>query len=131
MTRKRNTEVLNRAKTIIWNGPVGFFEDERFRTGSATIMNDLMRLNAQGVTTICGGGDTANLISMTPGAEERFTHVSTGGGASIELLEGKTLPGVDYLSNIDDLKGFWPHILKYYIMTLFYINFVFSQMVFL
>jgi len=69
-------------------------------------MNDLMRLNAQGVTTICGGGDTANLISMTPGAEERFTHVSTGGGASIELLEGKTLPGVDYLSNIDDLKGF-------------------------
>jgi len=106
LTRKRNTEVLNRAKTIIWNGPVGFFEDERFRTGSATIMNDLMRLNAQGVTTICGGGDTANLISMTPGAEERFTHVSTGGGASIELLEGKTLPGVDYLSNIDDLKGF-------------------------
>lgn len=106
MTRQRNTEVLNKAKTIIWNGPVGYFEDERFRVGSISIMNDLMKLNAQGVITICGGGDTANLISLTPGAEERFTHVSTGGGSSIKLLEGKPLPGVDFLSNIDELKGF-------------------------
>jgi phosphoglycerate kinase len=78
------------AKTVVWNGPVGVFEQARFRAGSRRIAERLASLNA---TTIIGGGDTAACVQQL-GLGERMSHISTGGGASLEFLEGKTLPGI-------------------------------------
>lgn len=81
---------LEQSKTIIWNGPVGYFELPGFSKGTDNLANIITNLNA---TSIVGGGDTASaLIKM--GYKNKFTHISTGGGASLELLEGKELPGI-------------------------------------
>ena len=80
------------SKTIIWNGPVGMFEESPFDKGTKEICNILKDIN---VKKIAGGGDTASAI-INLGYKEIFTHISTGGGASLELLEGKKLPGVIY-----------------------------------
>lgn len=83
-------EYLEQSKTIIWNGPVGYFELPGFSKGTNDLANIITNLNA---TSIVGGGDTASaLIKM--GYKNKFTHISTGGGASLELLEGKELPGI-------------------------------------
>ena len=63
-----------------------------------------MKATQNGVTTVCGGGDTISLVNMVPGANQILSHLSTGGGASLELVEGKVLPGIEYLSNESDLK---------------------------
>lgn len=68
-----------------------------FKNGSVTILNDLIAATASGVLTIAGGGDTVSLVQTVPGAESKLSHVSTGGGASLELLEGSYLPGVKFL----------------------------------
>lgn len=81
---------LKKAKAVIWNGPMGVFEMEKFSHGSVGIARKIAALDA---TTVVGGGETAALVAMT-GLEKQFTHVSTGGGASLEMLEGKELPGV-------------------------------------
>ena len=78
------------AKTVIWNGPVGVFEIKKFSKGTRTLCEELKRTNA---TTIVGGGDSAAAVRLF-GYEKDVTHVSTGGGASLELLEGKELPGI-------------------------------------
>jgi phosphoglycerate kinase len=83
-------EQLRDAKTIVWNGPMGLCEVQRFATGTDQLASYLAGL---GTTVIIGGGDSAAAIARL-GLEEKVTHVSTGGGASLELLEGKTLPGV-------------------------------------
>ena len=62
-----------------------------------------MNAARKGATTVCGGGDTISLVNMVPGASSALSHLSTGGGASLELLEGKVLPGIEYLSNESDL----------------------------
>ena len=81
---------LQESKTIIWNGPVGYFEIPAFASGTKAIAQIISELD---VTSIVGGGDTASaLINM--GYKNKFTHISTGGGASLELLEGKELPGI-------------------------------------
>ena len=92
-----NSQAIARAKTVIWNGPQGVFEMAPFKKGSVTILNDLIAATAKGVMTIAGGGDTVALVQTVAGAEEKLSHVSTGGGASLELLEGTYLPGVKFL----------------------------------
>ncbi len=80
------------SKTIIWNGPVGYFEEKPFDNGTKEICNILKNIDAK---KIAGGGDTASAV-INLGYKDVFTHISTGGGASLELLEGKKLPGVIY-----------------------------------
>ncbi len=88
------TSALADAKTVIWNGPVGVFEQPRFCEGSRKIAQTLSQL--KGATTIIGGGDTAACVQQLQLAD-RMSHVSTGGGASLEFLEGKVLPGIAIL----------------------------------
>ena len=93
-TIKLYEEELSKAKTVIWNGPVGLFEFDQFAVGTNSIAKYLGSLD--GVTTIIGGGDSAAAIEKL-GIGDKFTHISTGGGASLEFLEGKKLPGVECL----------------------------------
>ena len=92
-TVKAFVAALTDAKTVVWNGPVGVFEDPRFAKGSRAIAEALANLNA---TTIIGGGDSAACVGQFKLAD-RMSHISTGGGASLEFLEGKTLPGIAIL----------------------------------
>ena len=87
-----NMEV-RRAKTVVWNGPMGVFEMPNFANGTLEVARVLADATAAGATTIVGGGDSAAAIAAA-GFEKKVSHVSTGGGASLEFLEGKTLPGL-------------------------------------
>uniref|UniRef100_T1JGK5 Phosphoglycerate kinase n=1 Tax=Strigamia maritima TaxID=126957 RepID=T1JGK5_STRMM len=92
------TEAVQRAKLIVWNGPVGVFEFDNFAKGTKAVMDAVVAATSKGCTTIIGGGDTATACAKW-NTEEKVSHVSTGGGASLELLEGKILPGVAALSD--------------------------------
>jgi len=91
-------EAISRAKTILWNGPAGVFEFESFEKGTKELMNAVVEATSKGATTIIGGGDTATAAAKY-GTEDKVSHCSTGGGASLELLEGKDLPGVSALDS--------------------------------
>lgn len=91
-------EAICESKTIVWNGPPGLFEDETFAKGTKSMLDAVVEATKQGATTIVGGGDTATACKKFGGAD-KVSHVSTGGGASLELLEGKLLPGVAALSD--------------------------------
>lgn len=90
-------EAIGRAKTIVWNGPAGVFEWKAFEAGTRSISDAVAAATAKGAISIVGGGDTAT-AAVQFGAASKVSHVSTGGGASLELLEGKVLPGVAALS---------------------------------
>ncbi|RZM76687.1 phosphoglycerate kinase [Leptolyngbya iicbica] len=86
-------EALKQCKSVIWNGPMGVFEFDKFAAGTEAIAHTLAELTPSGVTTIIGGGDSVAAVEKV-GVAEQMSHISTGGGASLELLEGKTLPGI-------------------------------------
>jgi len=86
-------DALADCKTVIWNGPMGVFEFEKFANGTNAIATTLAELSDQGCCTIIGGGDSVAAVEKA-GLADRMSHISTGGGASLELLEGKVLPGV-------------------------------------
>ncbi|KAF8682869.1 phosphoglycerate kinase [Rhizoctonia solani] len=96
-SRQLFKETVLEAKTILWNGPPGVFEFEKFAGGSSALLEANIEAAKKGATVIVGGGDTATVVAQA-GKESELSHVSTGGGASLELLEGKTLPGVAELS---------------------------------
>jgi phosphoglycerate kinase len=86
-------DVLNSCGTAIWNGPMGVFEFDKFAVGTEAIANSLAGLTSSGTVTIIGGGDSVAAVEKV-GVAEKMSHISTGGGASLELLEGKELPGI-------------------------------------
>ncbi|ODQ44924.1 hypothetical protein PICMEDRAFT_78689 [Pichia membranifaciens NRRL Y-2026] len=97
-TIKEFEGAISQAKTIVWNGPPGVFEFENFAKGTKSMLNACVQSCANGNIVIIGGGDTAT-VAKKFGAADKLSHVSTGGGASLELLEGKDLPGVAFLSD--------------------------------
>merc|ERR1712066_381279 len=88
-----NAKAVMESKTIIWNGPMGVFE-----TATKSLMDAVVKATESGVITVIGGGDTATACKKY-GTEDKVSHCSTGGGASLELLEGKDLPGVSALND--------------------------------
>ena len=90
--------ILESAKTIVWNGPMGVFEIDETARGTYAIANILADVTDRGAITVIGGGDSASAVSKA-GVADRVSHVSTGGGASLEFIEGKTLPGVAALTD--------------------------------
>ena len=89
---------LRRAKTIVWNGPMGVFEMSNFSKGTTAVAQALAHATKNGAITVVGGGDSASAIAQA-GLDKAVSHVSTGGGASLEFLEGKVLPGVAALND--------------------------------
>jgi len=92
------SSILESAKTIVWNGPMGVFEIDETARGTYAIANILADVTDRGATTVIGGGDSASAVNKA-GVADRVSHVSTGGGASLEFIEGKTLPGVAALTD--------------------------------
>ena len=90
-TRKLFKNYLEKSQTIFWNGPMGYYENINYQEGTKYLCEVIANLN---VTSIVGGGDTASCV-INMGYKDKFTHISTGGGASLELLEGKALPGIN------------------------------------
>merc|ERR1712014_201547 len=93
-----NAKAVMESKTIIWNGPMGVFEMSKFEAGTKMLMDAVVDATSKGVITVIGGGDTATACKQY-NTEDKVTHCSTGGGASLELLEGKDLPGVSALTD--------------------------------
>lgn len=98
-TAKRYAEVIRGAKTILWNGPMGMFEDARFAEGTSVVAKAVVEATQKkGAKSIIGGGDSVKALNQA-GLGDQVTFMSTGGGASLEFLEGSVLPGVDALSD--------------------------------
>jgi 3-phosphoglycerate kinase len=92
------SQALRDAKTIVWNGPMGIFEIEDSAVGTTSMANLLAELTGRGAITIIGGGDSASAVKKA-GVAAQMSHVSTGGGASLEFLQGKELPGISVLTD--------------------------------
>ena len=99
-TQELFANVIKGAKTVIWNGPMGVFENPTLAKGTYAVAEALASLHGTGATTISGGGDSAAAVQQL-GFADKMTHISTGGGASLELFEGKVLPGIACLNDKD------------------------------
>jgi phosphoglycerate kinase len=97
-SRELYAQVIGRSKTIVWNGPPGVFEFDAFAGGTKAMADEIAKATAAGATTVVGGGDTATAAKKFKVAD-KVSHCSTGGGASLEFLEGKVLPGVAFLES--------------------------------
>ena len=98
-TQKAFNEVIKASKTILWNGPVGAFENDKFTEGTKSVALAVQEATKNGAISVLGGGDTVAAVKKYKLDEESFTHISTGGGASLEFIEGKALPGVEALDS--------------------------------
>ena len=97
-TQKKFEDIILSSKTILMNGPVGAFENPVFANGTKAVLNAIVKATKNGATSVIGGGDSVSAAKKFCNADD-FTHVSTGGGASLEFIEGKVLPGVDALDD--------------------------------
>jgi phosphoglycerate kinase len=97
-TLHKYSEILSGSKTIVWNGPMGVFEVEKFSLGTVGMAGQLAKATDGGAVSIIGGGDSA-AAAIKAGVKDRISHISTGGGASLEFLEGKILPGIAALTD--------------------------------
>jgi phosphoglycerate kinase len=95
---------INKARTVFWNGPMGIFEKPSFAEGTKAMARAVADATGRGAKTIVGGGDSVAAINLM-GIGDRFTHISTGGGASLEFMEGRVLPGVEALADVAEVKG--------------------------
>ena len=91
-------EVVNKCKTILWNGPLGVFEMEKFAAGTIALGHSIEKATKNGAFSLVGGGDSVAAVKQF-GFEDKVSYVSTGGGAMLEMLEGKSLPGIDAILN--------------------------------
>merc|ERR1739849_63583 len=97
-SNEMNAAAVAASKTLIWNGPMGVFEMAKFEIGTKSLMDVIVEVTATGTITVIGGGDTATACKKYD-TEDKVSHCSTGGGASLELLEGKNLPGIATLGD--------------------------------
>jgi len=100
-TREMFAAEITAARTVVWNGPVGIFEMDPFREGTVAIARAVAEATDRGALSVLGGGDSAAAAEVA-GVADRLSHISTGGGASLEFLAGAVLPGVEALSDAEE-----------------------------
>ena len=98
LTIKKFDRIIRNSKTILWNGPLGVFEMSNFQNGTKQIALSIAKATKSGAFSLVGGGDSISAIKLF-GMDDKFSYISTGGGAMLESIEGKVLPGIEAILN--------------------------------